>query len=209
MVVSLRRPVVLGSVTAAALAFGVTCLADATPTPVPATQSSSANARPSSGACRRLTDLAVQRLLLSDQVAASKFGTDRRIDDPVREREELDQVRRSSIRIGSDPEASVRFFGDQINASKIVQEGLFKRWTAHPAEAPTTRPDLSRIRTQLDHLTTQILQELKASQDIRRPTRSCSIQPDEARASGEVLDHLDALHRHALDVAVQSVCCPV
>jgi chorismate mutase-like protein len=207
MVVSLRRPVVLGSVTAIALAFGVACLADATPAPVPATQSSGANARRSSDACRRLTDLAVQRLLLSDQVAASKFGTDQPIDDPVREQEELDQVRKRSISAGSDPEASVRFFGDQINASKIVQEGLFKRWTTHPAEAPTTRPDLSRIRTQLDQLTTEILQELKGTRVVRRPTRA-STQPVEAQVSGEILDHLDALHRHALDVAVQSVCCP-
>jgi chorismate mutase len=155
-----------------------------------------------------LADLAIQRLLVSDQVAAAKFGTGQPIDDPAREQQELDQVRQQATILGIDPTATAQFFQDQITASKIVQEGLFKRWTAHPAQAPTTRPDLGTIRQQLDQLTTEILQQLVSTQDIRHRTAACHVQLAEARVSGEILNRLDGLHRHALAVALESVCSP-
>jgi chorismate mutase len=155
-----------------------------------------------------LTDLAIQRLLVSDQVAAAKFGTGQSIDDPAREQQELDQVRQDAMSLGIDPAATVQFFQDQITASKMVQEGLFKRWTAHPAEAPTTRPDLGTIRQQLDQITTEILQQLVSTQDIRHQTAACHVQLAEAKGSGETLNHFDGLHRHALEAALKSVCAP-
>jgi chorismate mutase len=206
MSTSRRRSVVVGSVAALALALGVASEADAAAAPAP--HLSATSALRSLGALGPLTDLAIQRVLVSDQVAASKFGTGTPIDDPVREQQELDQVRQSSIGLGLDPNATVRFFADQINASKIVQRGLFQRWSARPSEAPTTRPDLGKIRTQLDQLTTELLQQLNATQHIRRSTLPCSIQRGEARVSGEIINRLDALHRRAVDVAVQSVCSP-
>ncbi|HEX3414858.1 MAG TPA: hypothetical protein VHT21_00400, partial [Stellaceae bacterium] len=81
-------------------------------------------------------------------------------------------------------------------------------WTAHPAQAPTTRPDLGTIRQQLDQLTTEILQQLVSTRDIRHRTAACRIQLAEARVSGEILNRLDGLHRHALAVALESVCSP-
>lgn len=155
-----------------------------------------------------MTDLAIQRLLVSDQVAAAKFGTGQPIDDPAREQQELAQVRQQAVILGIDPTATVQFFQDQITAGKIVQRGLFKQWTAHPAQAPTTRPDLGTIRQQLDQLTTEILQQLVSTRDIRHRTAACRIQLAEARVSGEILNRLDGLHRHALAVALESVCSP-
>ncbi|HEY0451810.1 gamma subclass chorismate mutase AroQ [Actinophytocola sp.] len=155
-----------------------------------------------------LTGLAIARLLVSDQVAASKFGTGQPIDDPAREQQELDQVRQQAVVLGIDPTATVRFFQDQIAASKIVQRGLFRLWTAHPDLAPTTRPDLGTIRQELDQLTTQILRQLQSTQDIRHRTPLCGVRLLEAQWSGEITNHLDAVHRHALDVALRSVCSP-
>lgn len=39
-----------------------------------------------------LVDLAAQRVLVGDKVAAAKFGTDQPIDDPAREQQILDSV---------------------------------------------------------------------------------------------------------------------
>jgi chorismate mutase len=149
-----------------------------------------------------LTDLVVQRLRVSDAVAAAKFGTDLPIDDPVREQQEIAEVRQQAVVLGIDPDATAQFFQDQINASKIVQRGLFKLWTAYPELAPTTRPDLTVIRGQLDQLTTELLAQLVATNDARRPTLRCDIEVFAA----ELFVHVDALHRRALTVAMRSVC---
>lgn len=158
------------------------------------------------GGLGSLTDLVIQRLLISDQVAAAKFGTGLPIDDPTREQQELDEVRQQAAALGLDPGATVAFFQDQITASKDVQEGLFARWTAHPDEAPTTRPDLNQIRAQLDRLTTELLQELKSTQHLRSTPVGCTVQLALATKSGSILDRLDALHRQALETATRSVC---
>ncbi|GAB3561420.1 hypothetical protein GCM10027445_00140 [Amycolatopsis endophytica] len=153
-----------------------------------------------------LTDLVVERLRVSDDVAASKFGTNSPIDDPAREQQVLDQVRQQAGTLGLDPESAAAFFRDQITASKVVQSGLFARWTARPDEAPTTRPDLGQIRTRLDRLTTELLGQLKATQEVRGSRVPCTVQLALATGSATVLERLDALHRHALDTAVHSVC---
>ncbi|MGW4529037.1 chorismate mutase [Amycolatopsis sp. NPDC004378] len=153
-----------------------------------------------------LTDLVVERLRVGDDVAAAKFGTDSPIDDPAREEQVLNQVRAQAAAIGLDPDAAAAFFRDQITASKVVQRGLFARWTAHPDEAPTTRPDLGRIRTRLDRLTTDLLTRLASTVDIRAERIPCGAQLVLATGSAVVLDRLDALHRQALGTAVHSVC---
>jgi chorismate mutase len=153
-----------------------------------------------------LTDLVIQRLLVGDQVAAAKFGTGKPIDDPVREQQELAVVRQSAVSLGINPDAAVSFFQQQINASKVVQQGLFDRWTAHPDQAPTSRPDLGTIRTELDQLTTELLQQLVAQQPVLSHEPGCRIDLSLADATGELLSHLDALHRHALQVALSQTC---
>lgn len=153
-----------------------------------------------------LTELVIERLLVSDQVAAAKFGTGQPIDDPARERQELASVRQSATASGIDPDAAVAFFQQQITASKIVQQGLFDRWTVHPDQAPTTRPDLTRIRTELDRLTTQLLQQMVARQRALNGGLECRVDLDVAAATGEVSNHLDALHRRAFGVALARTC---
>ncbi|MFB9574161.1 MULTISPECIES: chorismate mutase [Streptomyces] len=153
-----------------------------------------------------LTDLVIERIRVSDDVAASKFGTGSPIEDSVREAQVLEQVRNQAEAAGVNPDTAVAFFQDQITASKIVQKGLFARWTAHPEEAPTTRPDLGPIREQLDQLTTALLQELKDTEELRERPIACMVQLALATGSGAVRERLDTLHREALRTATQSVC---
>jgi chorismate mutase-like protein len=204
---SLRALVVASAATGAALVGAVPAMA-ASPAhaAAPSVSVGSASRAASLGPLGPLTDLVVKRLFISDDVAASKFGTTSPIDDPAREQQELDEVSQRATAIGLDPVTTVAFFKDQISASKVVQRGDFARWTAHPDEAPTTRPDLAQIRTQLDQLTTQLLNELKATAHLRDEPLACTIGLVVATRTGKVLGHLDALHQQALDVATHSVC---
>jgi chorismate mutase len=78
--------------------------------------------------------------------------------------------------------------------------------TAHPDQAPSSRPDLGEIRTELDELTTQFLQELKVTQALRQQPVGCAVQLALATESGVVVDRLNTLHRQALATATQSAC---
>lgn len=175
------------------------------PTSTEASSSADRTARPL-GKLGALTDLVIERLNVSDDVAASKFGTDSPIEDPTREEQVLEQVRTQAAAAGVSPEMAVTFFRDQITASKVVQKGLFARWTAHPEDAPTTHPDLGQIRQQLDRLTTELLQELKNTEELRDKPVFCTVQLALAAGSGAVLERLDTLHRQGLRVATDSVC---
>ncbi|MGW6792649.1 chorismate mutase [Streptomyces chartreusis] len=166
----------------------------------------SATAAEPLGKLGALTGLIIERIQVSDDVAASKFGTDSPIEDPVREAQVLASVRKQAEAAGVDPDAAVAFFQDQITASKTVQRGLFDRWTAHPEEAPTTRPDLGPIRSKLDQLTTALLTELKDTEQVRGKPVACRVQLALAGVSGAAVEHLDALHRQALRTATDSVC---
>ena len=159
------------------------------------------------GSLGPLTALVVQRILLGDEVAAAKFGTDQPIDDPVRERQELGAVAAMASREGVDPDASVRFFLAQIEASKVVQRGLYALWTEHPELRPGERPDLGgEVRPKLDRITTEIVRQLKATQDVRADPAGCRVLLLEAQPAAEVRFGLDELHRKALRVALRTVC---
>jgi chorismate mutase-like protein len=153
-----------------------------------------------------LVDLAVQRILVSDDVAASKFYTRAPVEDPLRERQVLAEAGRRSPEMGLDREATIRFFRSQIEASKVVQRGLLARWRAHPDQAPATSPDLDAIRARLDVLTDQLLEELRSTQAVRRCAQVCRTRLFDARSPVAAAHHLDALHRRALDMATESVC---
>jgi chorismate mutase-like protein len=203
---ALQGILLLGSaLVATAVLFGSTP-AVAAPTPTSAADERTSNEVQSVGRLGPLTELVIRRLVVSDQVAASKFGTRTPIDDPVREHQELATVRQAAPAMGLNPAATVRFFQDQITASKTVQRGLIQRWTAHPEMAPTSRPNLNAIRTQLNQITTGLLQQLKATQGFRDKAGPCTIALNLAHLSGEERNHLDTVHRQALSAALQSTC---
>ena len=153
-----------------------------------------------------LTDLFAERLLLADKVAAAKYGTDKPIDDPVREQQILDDVAARATGLGLDPDAVKAVFRDQMEANKLVQRGLYARWDAHPEERPSERPDLVKeVRPALDRITTQLLGTLKDTQRLRT-SPSCEPRLGLAALRSAYGHELDALHVEGLVRALPSVC---
>ncbi|MES4906494.1 MULTISPECIES: chorismate mutase [unclassified Streptomyces] len=187
----------------AAAAPGATA-APAVSTAAPA--SASAPALPY-GRLLPIADLSAQRLLTADQVAAAKWGTDSPIDDPERERQVLEAVAEQARALGADPEATVRIFRDQIEANKVVQRGLYRRWEADPAQAPTERPDLSKVRLEINRINGELVRAV-ADSARARAERSCTGRLTVAALRVRHDRQLDALHSAALERALRSVCAP-
>ncbi|MFG2648064.1 chorismate mutase [Streptomyces sp. NPDC048436] len=154
---------------------------------------------------RPLAELSAQRLATADLVAAAKYGTGGPIDDPAREQQVLDDVARQARELGADPEATVRIFRDQIEANKVVQRGLFRRWDADPSQAPTERPDLAEVRKEINRINGQLVSAIAASEGARTAP-SCGGVLAAAAVRVRYEDRLDALHTVALGRAVGSVC---
>jgi chorismate mutase len=153
-----------------------------------------------------LADVSAERVQIADLVAAAKFGTTSPIDDPAREQAVLDAAAARSVELGIDPEVSKRVFRDQIEANKLVQRALFERWTAHPDEAPKERPDLAKeVRPKLDRITTQLLDQLRDTQRIRK-SLTCKGFLVVAYVRADYVRSLDTLHERGLRRALESVC---
>ena len=197
--IMVRRTFVTIAAAAVALTGTVPALAATTPAP-------GVFAARSSGALGPLTGLVIERLQISDKVAAAKFGTGQPIENLAREQQELMKVRAEAANLGLDPDATAQFFQDQFTASKTIQSGLFDRWAKHPEQVPASKPDLTEIRTQLDDLSDQLLAELAHTKDLRLSTPLCWAQLTQARVSGEVVNGFDRLHRRALAQALSSAC---
>ena len=153
-----------------------------------------------------LADVSAERVQIADLVAAAKFGTPSPIDDPAREQAVLDAAAAKSVELGIDPEVSKLVFRDQIEANKLVQRALFDRWTAHPEQAPTHRPDLAtEVRPKLDRITTQLLEQLRDTRRVRA-NPACAGHLVVAYVRADLNRHLDNLHERALRRALESVC---
>ncbi|MFD6071706.1 chorismate mutase [Amycolatopsis lurida] len=154
----------------------------------------------------QLTDLAAQRVQIADKVAAAKFGTPSPIDDPVREQQILDSVAAKAPGLGLDAAGVVRFFRDQIEANKVVQRGLYARWTEHPGTRPPGRPDLgTEVRPVIDRLNAGLLSELAETRDARA-RRSCDVRLAVTVRLTDARRELDRLHSGALAESVRSAC---
>ncbi|MER7787326.1 chorismate mutase [Streptomyces sp. NPDC097640] len=194
---------------AAALGLLVTAAPGATAAPAvsaAAPASVSAPALPY-GQLLPIADLSAQRLLTADQVAQAKWGTDSPIDDPERERQVLEAVAEQARALGADPEATVRIFRDQIEANKLVQRGLYRRWEADPAQAPTERPDLSKVRLEINRINGELVRAIADSARAQAEP-SCAGWLTVAAVRVRHDRQLDALHTVALERALRSVCAP-
>ncbi|MFE7316918.1 chorismate mutase [Streptomyces sp. NPDC057555] len=157
------------------------------------------------GRLRPLVALSAERLATADLVAAAKWGTGSPVDDPAREREVLDAVAAQAREWGADPEATRRIFRDQIEANKLVQRGLHRRWDADPAHAPTTRPDLTRVRQEINRLNAELVRAVAASPQARTaPGCGPRLVVSALRVGRE--RHLDVLHAAGLARSLRSVC---
>ncbi|MER6734761.1 chorismate mutase [Streptomyces puniciscabiei] len=204
-------PRILATLTAtAAVVLTATGTAVAVPAAgtAPARSLASAPARasvPGPAALHPVVELSAERLATADLVAAAKWGTDSPIDDPAREQQVLDSVAAQAEQLGADPDEVRLIFRDQIEANKTVQRALFQRWTEHPEQAPTTRPDLSVIRQEINRINTALVQAI-ADTAADREAPVCL--PELVLAALQVHHEkdLDHLHTKALARSLRSVC---
>jgi len=93
---------------------------------------------------------ASERVMLADTVARYKWAKKESITDPVREKALLASVARQAPNYGVEPQLAQTFFRDQIEANKVVQQGLIDGWHVAPPP-PGPVPDLaSSTRPQYD-----------------------------------------------------------
>jgi chorismate mutase len=152
-----------------------------------------------------LVKLVAQRLTTADAVSSAKFGTPSPVDDPAREKVELDAAAAMATKQGLDPNATRKIFSDQIQANKVVQYGLYSRWTALPNKVPKTKADLTKIRTQLDTITVDLIRDLAATKSARSGS-GCKTELRSAERSVSRADHFDALHVESFNRALVSIC---
>ncbi|WP_394821548.1 chorismate mutase [Pendulispora albinea] len=171
-----------------------------------ATTPSDATEAAAEKAIEALAQLAGERLAIADKVAASKWGTDKPIEDPPREKQVLDDTSKRAIDMGLDPALAQRIFRDQIEANKLVQRGLHLQWEASAEKRPTTRPDLAKeIRPELDRIGGALLATIRDAQPLLTSPR-CKSALDRARQRTLTGTGMDALHREALDRALLHTC---
>ncbi|OPF76941.1 chorismate mutase [Streptomyces antioxidans] len=192
------RHALIAVLAVAALAAGATAA-------VAAPAGAAGAARVEHGSLRPLAELSAQRVLVADEVAAAKWGTDSPIDDPAREREVLEAVARQAEELGADPVATKAIFRDQIEASKVVQRGLYGRWDADPSQAPTERPDLGRVRLEINRINGELVRAIADSAAVRE-SPDCVGHLTAGAAAVVHGRRLDPLHTVALGRSLPSVC---
>lgn len=185
------RQTIIAALTTVALAIAVAPAAAA-----------EAPARPS---LEPLTRLSAERVLIADQVAAAKYLTGQPIDDPAREQQVLDGVAAQARALGTDPDEVVAVFRDQIEASKIVQRGLFRIWDRDPSKAPTGSPDLSVIRVEINRVSGELVQAI-ADTEAPRTSPRCGGRLLAAYLDTDRTMRLDMLHSIALGRSLPHVC---
>ncbi|MFE2038858.1 gamma subclass chorismate mutase AroQ [Streptomyces scopuliridis] len=154
-----------------------------------------------------IAELSARRLATADLVAAAKWGTGGPVDDPVRERQILDEVAREAGALGAEPAATVRIFRDQIEANKDVQRALHRRWDARPSEEPSVRPDLAEVRAEINRVNHALVRAIaRSAQDRGAPYCGGALLASAVQAGGEL--RLDAPHMTALHRSLGSVCRP-
>ncbi|PPF31008.1 gamma subclass chorismate mutase AroQ [Rathayibacter tritici] len=147
--------------------------------------------------------LIVRRIDLADPVARSKWLSGTPIDDAQREEVVLDEAAHRASEQGTDTDLVRRVFRAQIDASKTVQRGLMEQWKQHPDAAPTSAPDLTTVRTELDEIGGSLVSALGRAADVAgRPECPDLVATERERdAAG-----LDDLHRSAVETAWQTFC---
>jgi chorismate mutase len=176
---------------------------------MPAFDSAQVPASTATASSRVLLDalvvVAAKRLVLGVDVAAAKFLSGRRADDPARDQEILESIASTLNR--SEHSLGIEFFRDQIEANKVIQRGLHRYWSEHPEEFPARRRHLTaELRPQLDLVNRQMLQILIRMENMPPVRRShIDVLFDRRLRTGTALRQLGELRRDAADVALTSL----
>ncbi|MFE7503778.1 gamma subclass chorismate mutase AroQ [Promicromonospora sp. NPDC057488] len=154
-----------------------------------------------------MVGISAQRVLLADQVAVAKFGTDSSIEETGRERRVLDDAVARAAEAGVSRQGVLEFFRAQIEASEFIQRGLRDPWAWSPGLAPTRHPDLAiEVRPGLDRMTVALIDHLAATEGLRRLTRLCEHSLARAEMETRVAFGLDQLHAGVPQGATSTVC---
>jgi chorismate mutase len=152
----------------------------------------------------RFVALAVARLGVADAVAAAKWVTGQPIDDPAREAAEQADAAERARALGIHPTLVEHVLAAQLEASKIVQRGLFERWLEDRPSAPARRPDLaSEVRPLLDDIDEQLIDVVGQMEPLLASTERATIL---AAALRRAEQSLDPLHRRGLIRALSPIC---
>ncbi|KTR19331.1 gamma subclass chorismate mutase AroQ [Curtobacterium citreum] len=194
---------VLLSLIATVVGSGLVAARPAIAAPTTSDTTTTTTAGTDTGRLSGVGDLVVSRLALAEPVAESKWLSGKPIADPAREQAVVDAGVARARAEGVDPDLVTRVLRDQIAASKLVQRGLFTRWTHEPWSAPTTAPDLTAVRTQITQIDDDLVDRLAAVAPIAAAPR-CAHAVDAERHRVE--SGLDSLQRKGLHVAWSSFC---
>ncbi|WP_443191191.1 chorismate mutase [Pseudomonas indica] len=148
-----------------------------------------------------LIRVSTERLLLADQVAASKAQSGKAVEDAARESEQLATLSAKAPDYRLTPEQVTAFFKWQIEANKLVQYRLL----AKPAPASGTPVSLDAIRARLNTINVEILENLApALAELQQ--HGCAETLYEGIRRRTKREHLDALHKTALVRAFGDTC---
>lgn len=150
----------------------------------------------------KLVELSTQRLLLADQVAASKAQTGKAVEDATREAEQLTLLSAQAQAHQLAPQRVAAFFRWQMEANKLIQYQLL---AAPQASNDKAGMPLEEIRTRLNALNQELLQTLAPALAELQPG-TCSEQLYGAIDAQAEQHKLDALHRTALTRAFGDTC---
>ena len=152
-----------------------------------------------------LVALTSERLALAEPVARWKWAHHEPITDEPREAALLASVKIKAQDSGVDPAFAQRFFRDQIEASKDVQNALFANWRA--ARAPEdSPPDLATdTRPKLDRLTQSLIAALARVEPMRHAD-DCPLRLADSVARWKHLTRYDAALNTPLSRALSHVC---
>jgi len=207
VLLGLVAAVVGSGLTAAAPAVAATAtrptVVDPTGQPATADSTRATTSQADADRLRPVGDLVVSRLALAEPVAESKWLSGKPIADPTREQAVIDAGVARARAEGVDPDLVERVLRDQIAASKLVQRGLFTRWTHDPSSAPTTAPDLTAVRTQITQIDDDLVDRLAAVTPVASEPRCAHAVVTERQ---RVEPGLGSLQRKGLHVAWSSFC---
>lgn len=183
------------------MGLGVAALALAFPLQVPRALADTPETEPLSD----LVDAAAQRLQTADPVAAVKWLSGGSINDPVRVQQVLTAVSADAETAGVPADYVTTVFTNQIDATEAIQYSRFSWWKLDPAAAPSSAPDLSASRAQIDELNRRMVREIAEQWSVLR-SPDCRDRVEAAKSAVGAGRQLDSLYRQALDAATRSYC---
>jgi chorismate mutase len=157
---------------------------------------------------QQLVDAAAQRLATADPVAATKWINGGSITDRARADQVLDSAAADATAHGIDQAYVRSVFTAQIAANEGVQYTRFGQWKFDPNTAPTSAPDLTESRTQINGLNKTLVDEIALHWNSLH-SQGCAQDLADAKAAVFAARALDPLYQQALSSATRSFCQPI